>query len=372
MIAGRSIVGFTAFVLALVLSASLSPAGEKTTVTDLAGREVSLQLPVHSVVLAGWSGSGNPFYTLIALLGDDAPKMILGMDQGLKQNRQWIWQRFSARYPALNAIPDVGKPPEINVEKIIALNPDVVMLPVAAVQADDPVIATLGQAGIAVIMNDFHTETLESHVRSISLIGQVVGRPERAGQLIEFYTTQYTLVRDRLTQANLEKPRVYVEVGLDPGKYSNTYGRSMWGVLAEAAGGDNITANLVERYGPVSPETVLAANPQVILLTGANWPGKERALQLGYAADPGKAQEQLQPFLARAGWNNLDAVQGARVYGIHHGLSREIWDFYALQCMAKWFHPELFADLDPLATFKEFHETFLGFSYSGVWATEME
>ena len=54
------------------------------------------------------------------------------------------------------------------------------------------------------------------------------------------------------------------------------------------------------------------------------------------------------------------------------GLSREVWDFYALQVLAKWLHPDLFQDLDPLDGFKEFHETFLGIDYSGLWAVELD
>ncbi len=352
--------------------ASTAVAGEKQTFTDLAGREVTLETPVQSVVLAGWTGSGNPFYTLIALLDEDAPKLIKGMDHGLQKYRHWIWQQFADRYPALEKIPDVGAPPEINIELIISLKPDVVMIPASAVKPGDESIQTLEKAGIPVVMNDFHTESMDTHVRSIELIGAIVGKPKRAQELIDFYKKQFSVVADRLAKVTEKAPRVYIELGQDPKEYSNTYGKSMWGVLAEYARGDNIAAGLVENYGPISAEAVLAANPQVIILTGANWPNKPDALLLGYQADPADSLKRLGKFLERPGWNTLEAVKSRKVYGIHHGLAREVWDFYPLQCFAKWFYPELFQELDPLAGFKEFHENFLGFEYRGTWAIALE
>jgi iron complex transport system substrate-binding protein len=369
-------VRFPLFLIALLLlcgvMASTAVAAEKTTFTDLAGREVTLETPVKSVVLAGWTGSGNPFYTLIALLGDDAPKLIVGMDHGLQRYRHWIWQQFADRYPALEKIPDVGAPPEINVELIISLKPDVVMLPASAVKPGDESVQTLEKAGIAVVMNDFHTESMDTHVRSIELIGAIVGKPERAQELIDFYKKQYSVVADRLANVSETAPRVYIELGQDPNEYRNTYGKSMWGVLAEHARGDNIAAGLVENYGPISPEAVLSANPQVIILTGANWPNKPDSLQLGYQADPADSLKRLEKFLDRPGWDSLEAVKSRKIYGIHHGLAREVWDFYPLQCFAKWFYPELFQDIEPLDAFKEFHEKFLGLEYRGTWAIGLD
>ncbi|MEO7885584.1 MAG: ABC transporter substrate-binding protein, partial [Polaromonas sp.] len=39
------------------------------------------------------------------------------------------------------------------------------------------------------------------------------------------------------------------------------------------------------------------------------------------------------------------------------------YEFVAIQQLAKWFHPELFPDLDADATFRELHERFLPVEY---------
>lgn len=347
-------------------------AQEKTTLTDLAGREVSLELPVNTVVLPGWSGSGNPFYTIFALMGEDGLNTVVGMDHGLRDYRHWIWNKFAENYPQLNSIPDVGRPPEINVEKIISLRPDVVLLPMQTFESVKDSIILLEKVGIPVVLNDYHAQTLENHIQSIELIGKLVGRQDRALELIEFYKKQCAVVEDRLAAKSPSKPRIYIEVGTDHDEYQNTYGNAMWGALAFRAGGENIAMGVIERWGPASPEFVLKSNPEVIVLTGSNWPERPRSLMLGYNAVVDNSRSRLDAFLARPGWSKLDAVKKGRVHGIHHGLAREIWDFYALQSLAKWFHPELFADLDPLENFKLFHKEFLGFEYSGTWAIDLD
>jgi iron complex transport system substrate-binding protein len=146
----------------------------------------------------------------------------------------------------------------------------------------------------------------------------------------------------------------------------------MWGALIQRVHGQNITKGVVEGEQPASPEFVLKSNPQVVVLAGSNWPKRPDSLKLGYFADTADARTRLKRFLTRPGWDGMDAVKNRRVYGIHHGLAREIWDFYPIQCFAKWFYPELFADLDPLSNFKEFHQKFLKVDYSGVWSVELD
>ena len=90
-------------------------------------------------------------------------------------------------------------------------------------------------------------------------------------------------------------------------------------------------------------------------------------MKLGYYANIEESKKLLAAFTKRPGWNTLKAVKNGRVYIIHHGLSRDIWDFVPIQFMAKCFYPEVFKDLDPVKSFKEFHKKYLPVEYSGVW-----
>jgi iron complex transport system substrate-binding protein len=42
-----------------------------------------------------------------------------------------------------------------------------------------------------------------------------------------------------------------------------------------------------------------------------------------------------------------------------------------LQVFAKWLYPQEFADLNPEATFKDFHDKFLPIDYSGTFWVSM-
>jgi len=93
--------------------------GEPIRITDLAGRQVLVNVPVERIILQS-SGSGGAFYTLLALDGKEVAGKIVGWDYGLRMYRQWIWQKFSEAVPELKEIPDVGYvyKGNFNVEKV--------------------------------------------------------------------------------------------------------------------------------------------------------------------------------------------------------------------------------------------------------------
>ena len=345
-------------------------------ITDVTGRTVTLKKPAERVVLQ-WSGAGGPFFTISALMGKDTPKVIAGMDTSLQDYRADMWKHFTTEMPELAKIPVVGTIGDktFNAEQVVALNPDVIFIPVDLKdQYESDAKAKMDAAGIQTIYIDYHAEKLESHQKSIEAIGKALGKEERAAEINKFYTERVTRVLDRVSKINKPKPTVYLEVGMNgPEEFGNSFSSNYsWGALATMAGADVITKDVIKKTSPINPEFILEKNPDIIMIMGSYWPKKPTSMRLGFEATEASSQELLKAFtIERQGWSELKAVENKQVYSAHHGLPREVFDAAVFEYLAKTFYPEEFEDVDPEATLKEFYDKFLPFSYSGIWFMHM-
>ena len=345
-------------------------------ITDVTGRTVTLKKPAERVVLQ-WSGAGGPFFTISALMGKDTPKVIAGMDTSLQDYRADMWKHFTTEMPELAKIPVVGTIGDktFNAEQVVALNPDVIFIPVDLKdQYESDAKAKMDAAGIQTIYIDYHAEKLESHQKSIEAIGKALGKEERAAEISKFYTDRVTRVLDRVSKINKPKPTVYLEVGMNgPEEFGNSFsGNYSWGALATMAGADVITKDAIKKSSPINPEFVLEKNPDIIMIMGSYWPKKPTSMRLGFEATEDSSQALLKAFTTeRQGWSELKAVENKQVYSAHHGLPREVFDAAVFEYLAKTFYPEEFEDVDPEATLKEFYDKFLPYSYSGIWFMHM-
>ncbi len=84
----------------------------------------------------------------------------------------------------------------------------------------------------------------------------------------------------------------------------------------------------------------------------------------------------IAPRIAAPFWPRWSRRRPSPFHGRAEGDVHAIWhqfyaspnQFVAIAEMAKWFHPELFADVDADATFKEFYDKFLPIEYEpGAW-----
>ena len=338
---------------------------KELTLIDAADRVVTISKPVEKIVTT------FSFEESIAVDGEDIFEKIVGWNRDYWEGRrQWIWDAYVKAFPEMDDIPDVGYPSKgtFNVEKVITLDPDVVITSTVELKHAETAVTQLEQAGIPTVFVDYHSETIEMHRASTLTLGYVFDERERAQEIVEFYTEQVNKMYSRLEEIDEPKPTVYVECGYTgPSEYSNTYGDFMWGALIESCGGINIAEGVVEKSGPINPEYLLDADPDVIIITGSYWPANPGSMRLGYYADREESRELLLAFTERPGWDTLNAVNENRVYSVQHGLSRHIYDFVAVQYFAKCMYPGEFEDIDPEDGWKEFHERFLPVDYSGVW-----
>jgi ABC-type Fe3+-hydroxamate transport system substrate-binding protein len=201
-----------------------------------------------------------------------------------------------------------------------------------------------------------------------------MGTEARAEELAQLYEREYKNVLTRIAKAGGARKKVYVELGqAGPETVGNSYSGTMWGKLITTLGADNLAdGKLTGPWGPINAEAVLAENPDLIFMAGSSWVNKPKAVKTGYEATPEITRQSLAPYAQRAGWSNLKAVKNGEIHAIEHGMCRTLFDFVAMQYIAKRLYPQAFFDVDPEASFRTYHDKYLPVAYSGTWMLSLK
>src|SRR5690606_18908487 len=249
--------------LAFGLGAAAS--AEEATIVDDAGRSVTLDLPVGRVAVF------NPWNAELfrAIGGADS---LVGLDRGTASNPGY-WPE------ALTGAIIGESQSEPNYDAIVALDPDVLVIPrngaweQAAQQLEPFDIPVVVMTGWDVLL----------HSDNARLVGQLVGEPERAEAVVDFYEDTAALLAERL--AGVEPRRVYVE---NQQPFRSPLVGSGWHDMIVIGGGENIFGDINFADQPaaggsvhdfaVDPEAVIVRDPEVIFLLGAG--------SLSYPAPP--------------------------------------------------------------------------------------
>ncbi len=337
-------------------------------ITDAIGRTITLTAPAERIVL------GFNYEEFTAIGGVDAWKRVVGFDR--KQwavNRPSLWARYQKAIPGLADLADIGVMDEgtFSLEKFLSLKPDLFIMIAYDFKAYQPVVKQIEAAGIPILVLDFQAQETAKHIAGTLAIGAAIGQAARARELADLYRRQTDDIARRIAGKPL--PRAYFELGAGgPGVVGNTYNGSMWGRLVETAGGANVAAGKIPGpWGPMAPEALLATQPDYIFLTGSSYANAQGAIRTGYDADAETARQRLLGYTKRPGWAMLPAVQAGNVYALDAGLARALWDWTAMQYIAKQLHPDAFADVDPVANLAKYHATYMPVPFEGTWMARL-
>ena len=212
-------------------------------------------------------------------------------------------------------LPRVGGYAGVSVEKVLALRPDLV---VGWASGNAPrEIARLRALGVPVFLSE--PSSLEQVASSFERLGvltarQAAGRREAAG-------FRQAVASARQAHAGLPVLDVFVQVSETPLLTVN--GRQFLSALLEVCGGRNLFAGLPQLVPQVSPEAVLAARPQVMLVPGPvsrlerwrRWPqipavatGQLHGLPQDWVSRPGPRLVRGMDAVCQA----LDQARGSR------------------------------------------------------------
>lgn len=261
--------------LALVMAFSLTAAfAESTavTVTDMAGREITLDAPATKVVALTASDC-----EILAALG--AEDMLVGRGE-------------YCDYPeSVLEVPAVQSGADTNLEQIIALEPQVVVM--AKMAQTEEQVAALEKAGIRVVVSD--AQDIEGVYTAIRLIGALVGRNDEAEAMVADMQSTFA---DIAAKSENTGKTVYFEVSpLQWGLWTAGKGTFM-DELATMCGLTNAFAD-VEGWAEISEEQVLERDPDYIV-----------TISMYYGEGPTPVEE----IKSRAGWDALKAVQNDAIF----------------------------------------------------------
>lgn len=354
-----------------LLLAGISAQAEVKVIKDVLNREIKVDVPAKRMVL----GFYYPDY--IAATGAENFRNVVGISREFWEKfNPGSWALFSEKLPTLKTIADIGNvnTGTFSLEKTLALKPDVVVLADWQYQTLASEIPRLEQAGIPVVVVDFNAQTVEKHTKSMKLFGQLAGTEQRAEKIANEYENGIKEIQQRVAASGQKKPKIYIEFGnKGPAEYSFTFGKNMWGAIANTVGGENISAPFIENWGPINPEQFLTSKPDVIIISGTemNTDKNNEIMAMGINIQEADAQKRLAGFVKRAGWENIPAVKNGNVYGIYHTASRSITDLASTQFMAKTLYPAQFKDIDPEKTYLDFHRQYLPIVPTGTFFIQL-
>lgn len=360
---------------ALSVLSCATAAADDITVTDVTGRQVTLDAPAERVIL----GEGRQIYLLGLLEPEDPFAHVVGWREDFSQADPDNYARYAERFPEIEAIPTFGgfKDGTFDVEQAASLTPDVVLMNLEAKAAteDAGYDDKLAELDIPIVYVDFREDPVAHTIPSMRIIGKLMGETAAAEDFIAFAEEQMARVTDVIENANPERPSVFIDRA---GGYSDeccmSFGPANFGEYVALAGGTNIAADIIPNtFGTLNPEQIIAANPDHMVVTGGSWdayvPGGDW-VGVGPGADMEKAQAKLEALTERTAMTGIQAVESDNVHAIWHQFYNSPYYFVAIQQLAKWLHPDLFIDLDPEATMAELHERFLPIDYApGYWVS---
>ncbi|WP_407655391.1 ABC transporter substrate-binding protein [Burkholderia alba] len=363
---------------AWALGCLIHTAQAQVTVTDLAGRHVKIPAKVDRVLL----GEGRLLPALAIVESGDPSRRLVGMMGDFEQLDPAGYAQWQHTFPRLKDVPRIGRSQSgsFSDERALALRPQVAIFGLGGGhgpgERDRETLARLEAAGVAIVFIDFRHDPLGNTPRSVALLGQVLGAPQQAAAFNTYWQQQLDLVQQRLKQAKAPAPTVFLEsrVGLSSGCCDTMTG--MMGHLLDAAGGNNIAKPLIPgEHGTLNPEFLLIRQPTLYIGTAVGslqtLKTAPQRIALGAGVPADVAKRSLEHALQRPQIASLQAVRQGRAHAIWHHFYNSPFNVVAVQVMAKWLHPDLFADLDPRRTQEEMYRRFQPVPLQGEYWTSI-
>ncbi|WP_066366671.1 ABC transporter substrate-binding protein [Neobacillus fumarioli] len=212
---------------------------------------------------------------------------------------------------------------DFNVEKIIALKPDLVLAHGSSANTAAAGLKQLKDAGIPVLVVP-NAQNFDQVYDSINMIGKATGETGKAAEIIKGMKDKLAEIKAK-AQSIKNKKKVFIEVSPAPDIYTTGKNTFMDDML-KTINAENIASDQTG-WIKVDQEAMIKRNPDVIITTYGN-----------YVKNP------VEQVLSRKGWENVSAIKNKQVFDVNSDevsrpgprLVKGVEDF------AKAIYPEVF------------------------------
>jgi iron complex transport system substrate-binding protein len=201
---------------------------------------------------------------------------------------------FSDYPPQAQNLPKVGgfDGKTLSLEKILSFNPDFVYLTNVM---HNHLIPHFESLNIDYYLSD--ANSFEQVKNEILQIAKITGHTSTGENLVKEIDSAITKINSQ--NQLLQKPIVYWEVWNSP--FMSVGNSSFINDLINTAGGINIFQEIVQAYPTVSEETIVAKNPQIIII-------------------PQNSGITVDSVKNRKGWSQIDAVKNDKIFIVDDNL----------------------------------------------------
>ena len=225
------------FFLALALAAAHACSHAAITVLDDSGVLVTVQQPARRVI------SMSPHATELLFAAGGGDKVVGAMN-------------YSDYPEAAKKIPLVGSSSQLDLERLIALKPDLLVVWQSGNTARQ--LEQLRQLGIPIFYSE--PQQFEQVATSLLRLGQLLGAEKTAEPAAAAFRARVAALRARF--ASRPPVRVFYQIWDKPLYTLN--GRQIASDAISLCGGDNVFGKLAVKAPEVSIEAVMQADPEVI------------------------------------------------------------------------------------------------------------
>jgi len=335
----------------MMLFCGSTDAGEALTVTDAAGRSVSVPGPVQHVIC-----SGPGALRLLTYLG--AQDRIVAVDDMEKNRRRFDARPYALANPQFKTYPIFGEfRGHDNPERILTLSPQPqVIFKTYATMGYDPV-ELQQKTGIPVVVLEYgDLGAYRIHLyEALRIMGKVLHKEARAEAVIRFFDENIQALNKRTGNIpDEQKPLCFVggiakkgphgfqstEPGYPPFRFAN---------VKNAAHDPTVTVKPLQ-HSNVAKEKIVEWDPRILMLDLST-------LQMG------NGMGGLHELKTDPAYRALTAVRTGKVFGVlpYNWYTRNFGSILAdAWFIGKMVYPERFTDIDPPKKADEIYEFLVG------------